>query len=155
LIIVKVPVKLYIKGFLENEYGQPCPMTRADNIGKHFYKLLEDHNQNHDSRYPGFPCVAELGITERVVLDQGSYLTKTNIIEFNNFMTEHIQAKWRDFIDTALRFKPSMEIKDAIAHFLQEYGLHQDNLPFETIKKDYYRYRCRTNGQLRLRKSVA
>ncbi len=150
MVEIEIPVKLYIKRYLNVKYGKPAQLTRKEMEGRFLYELIEDPRQDRDKEVGTFNHTLTVLLPDRVLMKKGHYLTPTQISNFNSFMKLFIRNEMRSHIDLILRKQPQTEIKDAIYDYQQHYKLFDDFFPFDSIKKDYYRYRKSNNGQLRL-----
>jgi hypothetical protein len=151
---IEIPVKLYIKRYLNVKYGDPAHMNRKDLEGSFLYELIEDPRQDRDKEAGNYTHKLNLFLPDHVLMRKGYYLTPTQVTTFNCFMERFIKIEMRNHIDLILRTNPATEIRDAIYDYQQHYKLHDDYFPFDSIKKDYYRYRIRSNGQIRVGKSA-
>ena len=153
MVEIEVPTKLYIKRYLNIKYGDPVQLTRKDLEGSFLYELIEDPRQDRNSEVGSYHHKMSVLLPDRVLMRKGFYLTPTNLSNFNSWMEKYIKSEMRRHIDLMLRQKPDLEIRDAIYDYQKQYQLFDDFFPFDSIKKDYYRYRLRTQGDIRIRKS--
>lgn len=156
MLHLEVPVKPYIKSYLENRYGSPAKLAGNDIIGNYFIKLLEDYSREQDksidiSYYSQKIIIA---VNQDIVLRNGSYITKTNVRDFNRKVERIIKERIHDFLNAALKYSPNIQFKKAIDDFREENGLPEHCFSYEAIKKDFYRYRKESNGLIRMRKSI-
>lgn len=133
---VQIPVKRYVKRFLEVKYGEPALLQRNDNIGKYFYELVDHPNQERDSRIKlsRYTDHVTIGITKTIFLQRGYVLTPTNVVAFNNFVEDHISVALEYFVCGAVIVG---EKKRSMAYrtFLDIICLNESELAFETLKK--------------------
>ena len=151
---IEIPVKLYIKRYLNVKYGEPARLTRKELEGSFLYELIEDPRQERDKEVGSFGHALTVQLPDRVLMRKGYYLTPTQVSNFNSFMERFIKVEMRSHIDMILRKQPDTEIRHAIYDYQQLYELSDDFFPFDSIKKDYYRYRVRSKGEIRIRKST-
>lgn len=140
-----IPVKPYVRKYLENCFGTPVLMRKDSAIGMYFYQLVDDPTERRNSEYGGFQDQVLITITEDVFLRKGCVLTDTNIIRFNNFVEEHLKMQLRIMIDTLIEFQ-EVKIKDAIMVVYDKFNMDETVLPYETLKKDYYRWSKRQDA---------
>lgn len=155
MLTIQVPTKLYIARYLTVKYGSPAKLTRKELEGAYLYELIEDPRRERDSEAGTFRHTIDVELPDRVLMRKGYYLTPTNVSNFNSWMERFIKIEMRNHIDVILSRNPETEIRDAIYDYQKKYQLHDDYFPFDSIKKDYYRYRKRTNGEIRIRKSAS
>ena len=146
---IEIPVKLYIKRYLNVKYGEPANLNRKDLEGSFLYELIEDPRQERDKEAGTYNHTLRVLLPDRVLMRKGHYLTPTQTTNFNCFMERYIKIEMRSHIDLILRKHPETEIRDAIYDYQQHYKLFDDFFPFDSIKKDYYRYRLKSKGQIR------
>jgi hypothetical protein len=154
MLQIEIPTKKYIKQYLTVKYGLPATLTRKELEGAFLYELIEDPRSDRDSESGTFNHILTVQLPERVLMRKGFYLTPTQLSNFNSWMARFIKLEMRKHVDLLLRANPNMEIREAIYDYQKQYDLHDDFFPFDSIKKDYYRYRLRTQGTLKLRKSI-
>ncbi len=151
MLEIEIPVKLYIKRYLEIKYGSPAVLTRKELEGSFLYEIIEDPRNERNSETGVFNHILVAQLPDRVLLRKGFYLTPTQVSNFNNWMSKFIKMEMRKHVDLLLRANPSIEIRAAIYDYQKQYQLHDDFFPFDSIKKDYYRYRLRHQGEIRKR----
>ena len=140
-ITVQVPVKRYVRRFLETRYGTPALLNRTDAVGKYFFELVDRPTQEKDKRYQNknFPELITIQLTESIFLQRGFVLTPTNVVAFNNFVEDHIEMAMEYFIGgiVAGEKRNGYRIKkvDAYEEFLNKIQLNFDDLPYDTLKK--------------------
>jgi hypothetical protein len=85
----------------------------------------------------------KLMIPVRLFKRRGHNLNKTNIKDFNIFVQQLIKADMRFYLDfyTDNHYK----LKDAIEMVQAKMGFTEDDMPVDTIQKDYFRYREKKN----------
>jgi len=145
MLTASIPVKPYVRKHLENKFGNPVMLRQDSAIGKYFYQLLEDPSRGRDRQYSEYTDLVTIRIPEKVFLHRGCMLTDTNITNFNSFVEDQLKQHLRLMIDILLEFN-EVEIKEAILIVYHKFNLDETVLPYETIKKDYYRYRKRSKA---------
>ena len=138
-ITFDLPVKKHVRSFLESKFGNPCFIERREPEGKYFYALLAKQSKGHDSEFAEYSSTIRVGLTISMHFRHGSIMTPTAVIEFNNYIDEHIKKEQRSYIHTQVTYN-QMEIKRAVELFQQDYGFQEDDYAAETIRKDYYRW---------------
>lgn len=145
IFTAEIPVKPYIKQYLEYNFGRPAHLTREKSIGKYLFELLERERRDRDKEYKGYTAVVTVRISEDIHIRHGSFLTKTNIINFNSFLEDHIKALMCIHVDAVIEGMTArdkkVKISEAIEMFQEKFGFTEQTFGFETIKKAYYRYR--------------
>jgi hypothetical protein len=140
-----LPCKPYVKCFLERNFGDKILITQKSSIGKKLYALIRDPRHDQDSKFYPFSTKAKITLKESFYIASPVFLTKTNITVFNNFLEDLVKWEMRTYVDAA-RCGAAMtgqflRISDAIRMFSEAYNYCEVSFPFDTMKKDYYRYR--------------
>ncbi|OFY87860.1 MAG: hypothetical protein A3F72_03025 [Bacteroidetes bacterium RIFCSPLOWO2_12_FULL_35_15] len=143
MFTASIPAKPYVRKHIENCFGTPALMRRDSAIGKYFYQLVGDPKTTKDKRIADcnayYSDLITVKIVEEVFLRKGCVLTKTNIVEFNRFVECHLKMQMRIMIDTLMEIK-KIKKKEAILFAYDKFNMDETVLPYETIKKDYYRH---------------
>lgn len=139
----EIPTKPYIKKIIENTFGAPARVNRNNYVGKIIYEMLDHQRRKTDWRYSNakFKTIVILQLTEDVHLRYGCFFTRENIIKFNATLEEIIKEGRNLFIEGLLTGNSTMTITEAIERYQEKFNLSEDDFPFESIKKDYYRHR--------------
>jgi hypothetical protein len=143
-----IPVKLYVKQFIE-----------AGNVIKPFilktiYSLFTKDKvvlspTLFDGEYQG---TIKFAIPENVFLKNGYALSRRNIDMFNDIMEGYIkllfECEMEANIRRSIKEERKFSIQEMIVDLRKKFGLDEDNLPFETIKKSLQRFCERENIDL-------
>jgi hypothetical protein len=148
MITIEIPVKAYIKTWIETQIGTPAKLSRENNIGKYLYQLMEDPTEKRDPDYRPYKEMVAVKITEEVFLRKGYYLTKTNVIAFNTFVEEQIKSTVFNYIDALIDGSNRIKKKEAIEKALVKFGFDEWNWPYQSVKKAYDRH-CKRSKQLK------
>lgn len=147
-----ISVELHVQRFLEHKYGVPMPMQSNDHIGKYFFALAENQNNNYDlnilkSKLKPYPGELQIVISETFFLRNGLLLTETAIRDFNNYVSDHIFELLFTTLNFSLVFTPNggFRFDKAIFTFCQIHGLNEEVFTYERAKKAWYRYRKANN----------
>ena len=99
---VSIPVKPYVKRFLDINFGLPVDFTQNAHSHKHFQSLFKNPNTSQDKKYPDHICtyteIVEVVISEHDFYRYGWELTKTNTIAFGRYYEERAKAMMRTYI---------------------------------------------------------
>ena len=139
---VTIPVKPYVKKYLENRFGSPVDFSGDKHINKYFLNLLEKNNHRNDRRIFIYGRVAyREEVTILISNDKferyGFDISKNSNVDFNNFMEEHIKSQSRLFVGVCSAV--GMKAAVAIRNFQNTFQFEEDDFAFETIKKDIQR----------------
>jgi len=138
---ISVPVKPYIKRFLELNYGSPVDFNKDPKARRVFRNLLRKPSIRYDYRYPDSLLYnkpeVEIYISEDDFYRYGWELSKTNIIAFGKYFEDN--AKF--FMRTAVGIYSGLglPLNISIVKFQENFGFDEDTWNYESIKKDFYR----------------
>jgi hypothetical protein len=144
---VSIPVKPYVKRFLDINFGLPVDFTQNAHAHKHFQSLFKNPNTSQDKKYPDHICtyteLVEVVISEHDFYRYGWELTKTNTIAFGRYYEERAKAMMRTYIGVNISL--GLPINKSILKFQNRFVFEEEVWHYEAIKKDLYR-----NGKVEL-----
>ena len=154
-ISVDVPTKRYIKAWLIKNFGDRPAMTSSNLVGSMLHAFLNRHQDQRATMFATsiYESSVKLLIPYHVFKNHGHNLNKTNITDFNNFLQHLIKSDMRFYLDFYVEH--GYKLKDAIDMVQVKLGLGEDDLPAETIQKDYFRYRQKKNMSMLKGKKVS
>jgi hypothetical protein len=139
--VVTIPVKPYVKRFIEQNYGLPADFSKDPDAHKFFIDLLRKPNTSRDRKYPEQLCTytetLEVLISQHDFYKYGWELTRTDIVTFGKRFEERSKSMMRSFVGVyvALGLPPYKSINK----FQQRFNFDETYWPYESIKKDFYR----------------
>ncbi len=145
MFTITIPIKPYVKRYLVMNYSEPANLSTDQQLNNYFRRLLKKPVFRHDKYYDNllqgsdtyYSEKIEIIISESDFYRYGWELTKTNIVAFNG----EIESRVKHFMrNTVHIYENLLSQKDAILRFQEEFGFTEDIWPYESIKKDYYRY---------------
>lgn len=140
---VTVPVKPYVKRFLENNYGDPVCFKNHPRENEMFKRMLKKPDYEDECKYKNELCLhtaaVEIQITERDFYKHGWELTKTDIVSFGKHFEKN--AKWlmRSVVGTYVSFGTPPYV--AIQKFQERFKMEEEYWSFDSIKKDFFRFK--------------
>ena len=143
IFFVTIPVKLYVKRFLENNYGNPVDFRKFPREHEMFKRMLKRPNKNYDVMYPvkslKKPDYVEVVISDHDFYRFGWELSRTDIVAFGKYFES--RAKWvmRTVIGSYVSFGAPLD--RSINLVQQRFAMGEEYWPFDSIKKDFYRLR--------------
>ncbi len=143
---ITIPVKPYVKQFIDVEYGKPAYITRRDIIGNKLYDILHRRYFNEKIQHGSYSAQLKIYISKNLFRYAGCDLTMQGIVAFNSFMELLIKDRQRRFINNYI-LRSRCEIQVAILAFIDLYQSDGEDFSFEAIKKDYYRWRFHGEGK--------
>lgn len=139
---VSVPVKSYVKRFLEINYGLPVDFTQSPSCHKFFQDLLRKPDISQERKYPDNICTytdtIEVVISEHDFYRYGWELTKTNTVAFGKRYEDRAKMMMRSIVGVNVGL--GLPINKSINKFQERFHYNEDVWSYETIKKDFYRH---------------
>jgi hypothetical protein len=141
--VVTIPVKPYVKRFVELNYGLPADFTQDDEIIKLVRRCLKNPNTRFDNMYDYLlrthTDTLEIVISQDEFYRHGWEFSKTDIVMFGKRFETPIKKKMRGIVSFYVGLGYSK--KDAIIKYQEKNLMEEYFWPYESIKKDYYRKR--------------
>jgi hypothetical protein len=139
---VTVPVKPYVKRFLENNYGTPIDFKNHPRENEMFKRMLKkpcyDQEHKYNCEMFKYVCNAEIVINDRDFYRHGWELSKTDIISFGKFFERNAKFLMRQVVSSYVSFGTPVNI--AIARFQARFNFEEEYWPLDSIQKDFYRF---------------
>ena len=145
-VSVNIPVKKYVKAYLIHKFGKDIVMNfGSNNIANKLYDILEHKTNEWKKDYNETPyCdVVKVYIPKSVFNHRGANLNETNIKSFNKFVELEVKDKFYFMMDFFCKILPSYEAHIDLVR--RELGIDEDVWSYDSMKKDYYRYRKKKN----------
>lgn len=134
---VCVPVKAYVKRYLEINYGNPVNFKDSPDHERFLLRLLRKPSHRFDGMYSDemskFIEEIEILISKDDFMRYGFELSKTNIINFGKYFEDIIKIKARNYIQLKRGF---CSLKESIYDFQELFDMPEDYWSFESIKKE-------------------
>ena len=147
IFTVSVPVKLYVKRFLENNYGDPINFNRHQREKEFFYRMLKKPIRHYDTKYNDdmnrFKTFVHVEISESCFYRHGWELSRTDTIAFGKHFERNAKMLMRTIIGTYISF--GMPVNIAITNFQQRFKMEEEYWSFDSIQKDFLRFRSHNN----------
>lgn len=148
-IPVDIPTKPYIKAYVISKLSaQPRMSTSGDTIGHKLYDLLQHKTNERAARYKNsmYSATLRIYIPINTFRKRGSNLNETNLKNFNLFIEREIKHRFYQLMEDAHEHTPSFETN--LPMIRRKLGIDLEAWSDDSMKKDYYRKRLRTNQQL-------
>jgi hypothetical protein len=138
---LNVPVKPYIKKYLEKNYGNPVNFSGVRGLSDFFNLLLEKQTLRREkqttlNRYSELVTIV---ITRDVFYRYGWSISNTSVVSFNALFEMVIKERGRDAIRIR-KDEANKKISESIRQYQIDFGFTEDDFPFDTIKKDVQRH---------------
>lgn len=138
---VSIPVKPYVKRFLEKKYNLPVDFSGNPRDNAFFQKLLSKPDSSRDKQYPDIICTytedVEVVISEHDFYKYGWELTKTDTVAFGKHFEDQAKLLMRNFV--GVYHSLGLPYKNSITRFQQRHNFDEDVWSYQTIKKDFFR----------------
>lgn len=165
---ITIPVRPFVKKFINTRYNcSVWKFSKTDRIGKYFYALLQRQPCTPEN-YTKMATTMTVEIPISYAHNKGVYLSQEDVNDFNDFIhdelvdgivsyCQNIQAKQgvKKYGQTYLKLETKgtakfrkipnpnvtqfFELKEIICDHLLRFGINEDDIPFETIRKNVYR----------------
>lgn len=149
--IVTVPVKPYVKRFLESNFGDPVNFIKHPREKDLFYRMLKRPNNHRNTMYKEdmnkLSGNVSVLISESCFYRHGWELSKTDTIAFGKHFERNAKMVMRTVVGTYISF--GMPINEAIISFQEVFKMEEEYWSFDSIKKDFFRYKI--NHQMNFR----
>lgn len=142
-----IPVKSYVKRFLENNYGNPVDFSSFPKENARLKRMLTKPVFCYDSMYSEKSVKRSFFIS--VLISPVEYyrygwkLSKTDVVSFNKHYEMQAKQLMRSVVGNYVSF--GIPINKAIEKFQTRYHMEEDYWSFEAIKKDFYRFKIEYN----------
>lgn len=138
---VDIPTKRYLCAWVHSKLGDKPVMSETHHIGSKLNDLLHCKRNFRRSEYSSkaYPVTMRVYINKNTYRNKGCNLHETNIIAMNSYMESLFKEHVHFFLDTYVELTESLEA--SVELLREKFGIDEDEFPYETIKKDYYRYR--------------
>jgi len=139
--VVSLPVKPYVKRFLELNYGIPVDLATDKKLLNYFRRCLTKPQITYDNtRFAKFSMfyteTVNILISEADFYKYGWELSKTDIVGFGREIESNTKFFMKNIISC---YSSHMELSRAICLFQEKYGFTEDIWSYQSIKKEFQR----------------
>lgn len=138
---VTIPVKPYVKRFIEVNYGFPADFSGNPDISKLINRCLKKPDTRYDKKYEKGICTytetLEIVISQDQFYRYGWEFSKTDIVAFGQEFEAAAKALMRTMV--GVYHAIGLPINISIDKFQHRFGYDEDVWNYQTIKKDFYR----------------
>jgi hypothetical protein len=141
-VILSLPVKPYTLKFLTRHLGAAYKLSNNDSYGLYLFSLLrqprtdrqyEDYLGRYTAQFP-------VSIVPYLVADRAcKNCSPLTVVRFNNFVEGIFFTEFHSFVQFRVE-ETDMQAKQAIERFCKRFELTEDDISFETLKKNWNRY---------------
>lgn len=145
-IRILIPVHAHVKKYVESYLGSPVRLGKGNAFTIHLYNMLERKGYTYRALKTEYTHELELMVPELYYRNFGTGISPENVHLFNSLVEDWMKREFRHVLDEKLElaeeFGLPVQIQQCIHKFMDRFDLHQV-MNYETLKKDYYRYRKR------------
>lgn len=138
---IYIPVKSYVKRFVELNYGSPVDFTSDTDTNQRFLQFISKPDTSRNQHYPekmkAYNCELEVVISEYYFYKYGFELSRTDVVSFNQLFGRRAKSLMRSIV--GMYHGVGLPYNIAIRKFQERFGFTEDDWSFEAIKKDFYR----------------
>jgi hypothetical protein len=159
---ILLPLRAHIKRYLTIQYGKELCLSDRGIVPLLLFNLLEKHKKQDpstvrpsqklidDKTYYGYPIF----IGDAFEAARGLYLSSDKIKKFNDAVDEMIREEMYLWcVHPGLKDGATDAVVDYNIHrFRDQYGIPEDELPFDNLKRWFYRNRLRLDQRGRVEK---
>jgi hypothetical protein len=137
-----VAVKPFVKVYLKSLFGEPAVLPK-DHLFNSLLKIMLNRPKRTNEYYAMALYTEKIAIviSSHQFFNDGFSLTNTHTVIFNNTVEDYIRGKLIEKIE-AYRDR-DYNIKNSIELAIEDIGIGDGLMDYETVKKNYYRYRVR------------
>lgn len=141
-----IPVKPYTLKYLACTLGKGYKLSKLDAFGLHLLNIMR--RPLDEIQYTHFLSRYKASFTVQVNLQElnclGGKLTAQGIVDFNNFVELIIKTEMCGFLDYCQLFE--IRQSKGIQMFKDKYGMSEEDVAFDTLKKSYNRSKRKAEG---------
>lgn len=140
---VFVPVKPYVKRFIETHFGLPANFIPHSEEYKLVQKCLCDPTTRYDNKLEMKMCTytetVEILVSQDIFYRFGWEFTRSDTVIFGKYFERQIKFYMINYISIYIGL--GLTIKEAVKQFQEFYQMEEQYWSFESISKHYYRHR--------------
>jgi len=142
--VVTIPVKPYVKRFIELNYGLPADFSKHPDIQKEVLRCLKKPRTRFDVQFDRqqlctYTQTMEIVISQDYFYRYGWEFSKTDTVTFGKIFESMVKCKMHNVV--SIYRGVGLTIKESIQKFQEHTKMEEEYWPYESIKKEYYRRR--------------
>ena len=150
---ILLPVKAHIKKYLEHTHGKQMEVCDRGYAPFLLLSLLEKHKKKDPGKVrPGQKLIDNLKyfgypiyVGPKYEDIKGTYISNFNIFRFNDCLDDLIREEMYRYVNHPNATDDVVDFN--ILRFRDLYNISEDDLPFDNLKRWYYRERERITGR--------
>jgi hypothetical protein len=154
--LIRISVRPHIKKYLARNYSEPFFATDRGFAPNFILNALEKPVKVNPADIPKREKIAygefiHVNIGERTACKRGRLISSENVRIFNEVVADALDEQMFQFV--TMLSQSGCEIDASIRSFLMMYNFTEDELPFENVKRQFYKMRKRKSMQQMLDQS--
>lgn len=149
-MLLSIPVKPFALKFLTRHLGPGYKLGCGDLYGSYLFSLLRqprDHRQ-YEKFLARYTAVFPVKIVPYLVADRAcKNCSPLTIVKFNTLVEEIFFKEFHDFVQFRTE-ETQVQAKVAIERFCTKFELTEDDIAYETLKKNWQRYQQKEKKRL-------
>ena len=141
-ITITIPCKPLVSKYIKHEHGPEVKLDRNTAVGKYFLGLVSKDYERHENyqNIEQFSDQLSILISEDVHARNGHLLSHTNIVEFNEYITQVVHRRLFDVIDAYKEANHRGFITEGLKGFYKKFGIAEEEFSYGAAKMAYHRY---------------
>lgn len=139
--VVAIPVKPYVKRFIEVNYGLPADFSHDQDLSRLVNRCLKKPDTRYEKKYDQGICTytetLEILISQDQFYRYGWEFSKTDVVAFGQEVESSAKTLMRSMV--GVYHAIGLPINVSIEKFQTRFGFDEDVWNYQTIKKDFYR----------------
>ena len=144
-MVISIAVKPYTLAFLRRHVGTDYQLRLDDPFGNCLFNLLQRNNRRTraDQHLDRYTCTFPVRVSQDKLHKKGARgITGLTIISFNNFAELIFKHEFHTFVETWTA-EAQLTVAGAIRRFCARYGLTEQDVSEESLRRSYLRYQNR------------
>ncbi|MGI4870978.1 MAG: hypothetical protein ACRYFX_07350 [Janthinobacterium lividum] len=141
-MLLQLPVKPYTLKFLTRHLGAAYKLGNVDIYGRFLFALLRQPrtDKQYDDYLDRYTAKFPVRIVPYLVGDRAcKNCSPLTVVHFNSFVEEIFYKEFHDFVQFRVE-ENGVQAKVAIERFCSRFELSEDDISYETLKKNWQRY---------------
>jgi hypothetical protein len=149
MITISVPTQTFLRKFAlhrANSQNGHIDISTTRSYGIHLLKVLQKRaSWEPKEKLKDYPDELIFKISELYYSHEGLFISKQNIIFFNQVLKSEFEDQLFDFITINISRKIKTTIEDEMSTYLQFYGITETEKTLDSLLKAYQRWRRERN----------
>jgi hypothetical protein len=133
VIVINFPVKAHVYKYLQAKVGEKLVVTNTNFFGATVLDILSKQYSDYSSVSDEITFPVEISF--RYMRTHGIYIDKRIVRKFNNRFDDMFREEMRSHVSISLQ-QNNIPKDKSLRQFLFSYNIDEDDIKFETLKKD-------------------